>query len=58
MIWLPICAHFSRIATVEHRQCRAAGTPDGPTYAKLMRALPCDVIGFEPVVGECEKLND
>ncbi len=35
----------------------AAATPDGPAYAKLMRALPCDVIGFEPIREECEKLN-
>jgi FkbM family methyltransferase len=26
-------------------------------YAMLMKALPCEVIGFEPVVAECEKLN-
>src|SRR6516165_10730531 len=26
-------------------------------YAMLMKALPCEVIGFEPVAAECEKLN-
>ncbi len=26
-------------------------------YARLMKAVPCDVIGFEPVVAECDKLN-
>jgi FkbM family methyltransferase len=26
-------------------------------YARLMRALPCEVIGFEPVARECERLN-
>jgi FkbM family methyltransferase len=26
-------------------------------YATLMKALPCEVIGFEPVAAECEKLN-
>jgi FkbM family methyltransferase len=26
-------------------------------YARLMKALPCDVIGFEPVAAECDKLN-
>lgn len=26
-------------------------------YAALMRALPCDIYGFEPVVAEFEKLN-
>jgi FkbM family methyltransferase len=26
-------------------------------YAMLMKALPCEVIGFEPVVAECEKLD-
>jgi FkbM family methyltransferase len=26
-------------------------------YAALMKALPCDVVGFEPAAVECEKLN-
>ena len=26
-------------------------------YAKLMRSVPCEVIGFEPVARECERLN-
>jgi len=26
-------------------------------YAKLMRAVPCEVLGFEPVARECERLN-
>jgi FkbM family methyltransferase len=25
-------------------------------YSKLMKALPCDVIGFEPIAGECDRL--
>jgi FkbM family methyltransferase len=27
-------------------------------YAALLKATPCDVIGFEPVAAECEKLNN
>jgi FkbM family methyltransferase len=30
---------------------------DHDPYARLMKALPCDVIGFEPIPEECEKLN-
>jgi FkbM family methyltransferase len=30
---------------------------DRDPYANLMRAVPCEVIGFEPVAAECEKLN-
>jgi FkbM family methyltransferase len=26
-------------------------------YAKLIKAVPCDIIGFEPVAAECDKLN-
>jgi FkbM family methyltransferase len=26
-------------------------------YALLLQAVPCDVVGFEPVTEECEKLN-
>jgi FkbM family methyltransferase len=26
-------------------------------YAKLMKAMPCDLIGFEPILEECEKLK-
>jgi FkbM family methyltransferase len=31
------------------------GSP--PPYARLLAAVPCDVVGFEPVARECEKLN-
>ena len=30
---------------------------DKDPYAKLMRAVPCEVIGFEPVARECARLN-
>ena len=50
----PILPALPRLRIVD---VGAAATADGPAYAKLMRALPCDVIGFEPVVEECEKLN-
>lgn len=30
---------------------------DKDPYARLMRAVPCEVIGFEPVARECERLN-
>lgn len=30
---------------------------DKDPYAKLMRAAPCEVLGFEPVARECERLN-
>ena len=26
-------------------------------YAQLIRTVPCEVVGFEPVAAECEKLN-
>jgi FkbM family methyltransferase len=26
-------------------------------YSRLMKAVPCEVIGFEPVAAECDKLN-
>jgi FkbM family methyltransferase len=26
-------------------------------YSRLMRAVPCEVIGFEPATAECDKLN-
>jgi FkbM family methyltransferase len=35
----------------------AAAAVDPPAYAKLARALPCTIVGFEPRAGECEKLN-
>jgi FkbM family methyltransferase len=54
---LPIAPILPVLPRLKIVDVGAAGTPDGPAYAKLMRALPCDVIGFEPVVGECEKLN-
>jgi hypothetical protein len=31
--------------------------PGLEAYAKLLNAVPCEVIGFEPVPRECEKLN-
>jgi FkbM family methyltransferase len=30
---------------------------DRNPYARLMKTVPCEVIGFEPVVAECESLN-
>ena len=30
---------------------------DTDPYARLLRALACEVVGFEPLVPECEKLN-
>jgi FkbM family methyltransferase len=30
---------------------------DQEPYAPLVKALPCEVIGFEPIAAECEKLN-
>lgn len=30
---------------------------DKDPYAGLMKSLPCEVIGFEPVARECERLN-
>ncbi|MEW6687846.1 MAG: FkbM family methyltransferase [Pseudomonadota bacterium] len=30
---------------------------DKDPYAKLLHAVPCEVIGFEPVARECERLN-
>ena len=35
----------------------ASVTPDPPAYGKLLGALPCKVVGFEPEAAECEKLN-
>lgn len=35
----------------------AAETVEAPAYARLMAALPCDVVGFEPGAAECEQLN-
>lgn len=29
---------------------------DADRYVNLVRALPCDVIGFEPIAAECQKL--
>src|SRR4051812_45435679 len=34
-----------------------AAATERPAYDKLMKALPCDVIGFEPIEAECDKLN-
>ena len=30
---------------------------DSDPYARLVKAVPCEVIGFEPVLAECESLN-
>lgn len=30
----------------------------GDAYSPLLRQNLCDVVGFEPAPGECEKLND
>ena len=35
----------------------AALSPSGTAYANLLRAVPCDVVGFEPVETECARLN-
>jgi FkbM family methyltransferase len=34
----------------------ASGTGDPPAYANLVNAVACDIVGFEPIAAECEKL--
>jgi FkbM family methyltransferase len=31
--------------------------PDTDPYSRLTRSIPCEVVGFEPVGAECDKLN-
>jgi FkbM family methyltransferase len=50
----PILPRLPRLKIVD---VGAAATADGPVYLRLMRALPCDVVGFEPVTTECDRLN-
>ena len=35
----------------------AAEGTDPPAYARLIGALSCEIVGFEPQAAECEKLN-
>lgn len=45
--------HVPRLKLVDVGALSLGGEP----YAPLWRALPCELIGFEPTRGECEKLN-
>jgi FkbM family methyltransferase len=54
---LPIAPILPALPRLKIVDVGAAVSQGGPAYAKLIRALPCDVIGFEPVPEECEKLN-
>jgi FkbM family methyltransferase len=54
---LPIAPILPALPRLKIVDVGAAATPDGPAYVKLMKALPCEVIGFEPAAAECEKLN-
>src|SRR5262245_10570325 len=35
----------------------AALSPSGVAYSNLLRAFPCEVVGFEPIESECARLN-
>jgi len=53
----PIASLLPQLPRAKIIDVGAAEGPEGPVYTKLMGALPCEVVGFEPDVAECEKLN-
>ena len=51
-------ALLERLPTIRIVDVGAMSLGEGKDpYARLMRAVPCELIGFEPVAAECERLN-
>ena len=54
---LPIAPILPVLPRIKIVDVGASDTTESAAYARLAGALPCDVVGFEPGAGECEKLN-